>query len=317
VLVCGLILLSGVADFASYLEAMPNYVRQRLLKQRMPVRQWAERLSDRDAPLRPEMASMMAVQAATPDDAVAIPQLAGMLEDSVPSVRTTAASTLQTLITISPAGQRGAPLDAETEACLVRAVSSSDPYVRQIVSQIMRGRPQNGPRNMEAVGSAEVKRLIALVNGPDAQRRREAFAALSSIGPPASPAIPSLEAHLNEGAVDDRIFAALALSHIDPNSVAAINFLGNALTAPQQSPQFRMFAAQRLGELGPAARTSVPKFLEAWDRRMITIEAAGFLHRIDSAAAARARIPHHPVGAQGRGVGAPGGAAESSGKARG
>jgi HEAT repeat protein len=288
---CSLVFFSGLSSLPLQQLEIDYYIKKRIVDSSMPIRQLAARLSQPEMPYRAELASTMSLRVAAPEDAAAIPALAALLEDGDPRIRYSAASALSGVFHAMPVPPTEADLDPQTCARIIRGLDDPDPTFRSAAMILTRGRPP-AVRNFPAeIVAGEVKRFVAMLDDADPDRRRQAVNALRTMGPRARAAAPALERRIREGDIAERLWAAIALSHVDPTSKAAIEFMAESLVAPQQPPQLRMQAAQRLGDLGPAARASVPKFLEAWEKRFITIEAAAMLHRIDSEAAARAGIP--------------------------
>jgi hypothetical protein len=291
----GLVLFIGSSFLPVSQLEIDYYVKKRVVDAGLPLRQMAERLARRDLPYRDELAAALSTRVANPEDAAAIPALAALLADDDLRVRRAAVFALRKVFDSSVNQSLEEKVDGPSRARLLAAQSDADALVRQVAAQIVRSRPGMAAALPSDPGAATINGLLESLESGDAMRRHQALHALRTMGPAAGAAVPALLNHLSVRDPGERLMVALTLSYVDPSSSAAIGALSSALTQPYM-PAARMQAARRLGELGPAAKESVPQFLEAWEKRMLTIEEASELHRIDSQAAADARIPPRSAG---------------------
>jgi HEAT repeat protein len=121
--------------------------------------------------------------------------------------------------------------------------------------------------------------------------RFHAAIALGNLGPDAQPAVPAL---IHSGLWDEdpavRVEAAMALWKIDHRGPLVLHVLIKALDDPNEL--ICWIAAERLGELGSAAREAIPALRQALQRdfraSLIRTGVRLALERIDPQAAAEA-----------------------------
>lgn len=271
---------------------MDYYVEQRLLHDRLSVRQWAERLSKRDLPVREEMAVRMANQVPQPGDEAAIPTLAGLLDDDEAGVRRGAAETLGKLFSSASPGRppTWANLDGAVLAGVVGALGDSDALVRMHIVRMLSPVVANGQAELATLPGTVVPALIRALDQPEPEVQRISLGVLSAMGPKASAAIEPLTAFMDKADPILRSQVTTTLARIQPESAVAVSRLAEALTKPYDA-HARSMAARELGAMGPAARAAIPAFVDAWEKRMLTIEDAQAMYAIDPEAAANAGIP--------------------------
>jgi HEAT repeat protein len=117
--------------------------------------------------------------------------------------------------------------------------------------------------------------------------------ALRYVGPAAAEAVPTLVEILKSPPhpeINNRLGAMYALGEMGPAAAPAVPRLSEMLS-PEASPEERSAAAQTLGRIGADAKPAVPAFREAWEKRLITVEDARALYKIDPEAAQELGIP--------------------------
>lgn len=292
VIVSGLVALATGSEVSKAWRRLDYYIEDRLINDRRTTRQWAEQLAQRDLPKRGEMAARMASQLPQPGDEAAVATLAELLADGDPQVRRGAAETLRQLIenagrvgTTKPVRLEGAAL-----AGVVAVLDDPDPVVRQHAASMLRPIAFNDPGQLDELPASVVEVLLGVLDRPEPEAQRLALAIISAMGPKAASAVEPLTEFKEKAGGEWRAPITTTLSRIQPQSSQAVDELSVLLTKPYDA-HARSMAARQLGELGPAARRAVPAFVEAWEKRMLTIEDAQELYLIDEEAAARAGIP--------------------------
>jgi HEAT repeat protein len=144
--------------------------------------------------------------------------------------------------------------DPEAASWLVQALADDDFYVSHRAQSLL-----------ESVGHAAVAALIALLQGPDAERRRKAIWALRGIGADAAEAVPALVAALEDSTVlygaSIPQCAMAALAAIGPAAQAALPALMRFLES--DDPTTRFGAAKALIKITGKIRPYLPVLIEA------------------------------------------------------
>jgi HEAT repeat protein len=133
--------------------------------------------------------------------------------------------------------------------------------------------------NQFGISYEDVKRLIAALDREDLHSRRAVRAALRSMGPAS---VPALVQALRSPSVSARQGAAELLRQI-PDATAALD----ALTESVNDPDWlvRMWSADALARMGPAARSALPALHRAARDPVVHVRTAAFLaiHWINAA----------------------------------
>jgi HEAT repeat protein len=149
-------------------------------------------------------------------------------------------------------GRAAVPLLAEV------LQTNKNPEARWKAADLLR---QAGPEAHES--PAALAALTAALKDPDAHVRAVAAAALASVGPAGSDALPLLQAMLSTA---DCLPALRALARYGPDALPAAPQLIDLLQSDGDG-EIRWNAARTLGKIGPAARGAVPILVEALDDR--------------------------------------------------
>ena len=114
----------------------------------------------------------------------------------------------------------------------------------------------------------------------DSMVAADAARALGALGPRASPSVPALVNALSHDEPHVRIYTAEALASIGPKAAAATKHLARALDDP--IPGVRWAAGEALSSIGPAAQSAVPQLIEALKDEFLYVRicAAGALGSI-------------------------------------
>jgi len=171
--------------------------------------------------------------------------LAGGLQEPDARARRAAIDVLETV----------GPAAAPAASALVAALADSDLFVRWAAARTL---GKIGPVEADAA----VPALGRLLEDPDLDLRLSAATALERYGVAAKAAVPDLARSIGSSDAELRLAAIRVLGVIgSPHSIQAIPALSAALADP--NPRVRAKAAETLGKLGPAARSSVDPLRQA------------------------------------------------------
>jgi|GEM_PF-6955467 len=109
----------------------------------------------------------------------------------------------------------------------------------------------------------------ATATGPALPDRREwgvRDSVAEAIARMGQPAVPYLQAALNDPDPEMRRYAIQGLSRIGPNAVAATPQLTAIVTNQQESPEVRKAAALAIIQIGPPAANAIPALMEVLRR---------------------------------------------------
>jgi HEAT repeat protein len=240
-----------------------------------PLVEWLVALSH-DSPFERPQAQAAPVGASLPLTAVA--SLLSLLNDSEPSIR------LRAVTALGDIGEEiRRVLPALHAALRETALHDGNEDVRaEAVQALLRTGPQP---------VTEVAALVDALNSAVDVVRFHAAIALGNLGPAAQPAVSAL---IHAGLWDEdpavRVEAAMALWKIDHRGPLVVHVLIKALDDPNEL--ICWIAAERLGELGSAAREAIPALRQALQREfkasLIRTGVRLALERIDPQAAAEA-----------------------------
>jgi hypothetical protein len=116
-----------------------------------------------------------------------------------------------------------------------------------------------------AVTTADLRRLADALRGGRAETREAAAWSLGQIGAQAAPAVTALTAALSDQDVVVRGLAALALRDVGSAATTALDALVRALG--DEDVGVRMMSAQAIGSLGPRAASAVQALVQACHRK--------------------------------------------------
>jgi HEAT repeat protein len=138
---------------------------------------------------------------------------------------------------------------------------------------------------------AAVRQALADTDAQRSYQRQQAADAVGAIGPAAKDAAADLRAALKAPQPGVRFSAAVALWQVTGKADEAVAVLTEGLGGGERV--WRYQAVQKLGVMGPAARSAVPALLRLEDDpdRALRMMATTALRKIDSAAAGRAGLP--------------------------
>ncbi len=303
-----LTLLSGCITLLAASE-LPNackplelnyYVEKRLFNGPKSIRDWAQRISNTGLPRRGEMAGRMVNHFIQPGDVAAIPALVNLLDDSNPQVRRNAAEALLKVVRETRVADNPATNPFNTDpvllAQLVRGLNNDNPFVRQQVAKTASTPKLIPPKSFESLPKDIVEDLNQAANQPEMEVRSLAITLLGQLGPVAADAsLPPLLEALNSPDMSRQMMALQSIRQLGPAAAEAAPRLAQLLHTPA-NPDLRHFAAQALGAIGPAAKAdAAPAFVAAWNNRMLTIEDAQQLYKIDPDLASNAGILRPPM----------------------
>ena len=112
-------------------------------------------------------------------------------------------------------------------------------------------------RDNDALTHFALPRVAELLGHESAQVKSEAAAALAALGEKAAPAIPDLDAGLEDPDPSLRVAFLTALAAIGPASVAALPNIEKLLANPVLSVRYA--ASHAVGKIGPSANEAVPR----------------------------------------------------------
>jgi len=171
--------------------------------------------------------------------------LAGGLQEPDARARRAAIDVLETL----------GPAAAPAASALVAALADTDLFVRWAAARTL---GKIGPVEADAA----VPALGRLLEDPDLDLRLSAATALERYGLAAKAAVPALARAIGSSDAELQVAAIRVLGVIGgPHIIAALPALSTALADP--NPRVRAKAAETLGKLGPAARSTVDPLRQA------------------------------------------------------
>jgi HEAT repeat protein len=144
-----------------------------------------------------------------------------------------------------------------------------------------------GEDNGAAISAAAVPELINMVQNGDDYDQYAALKALRGFGPHATEAIPILRANLAAPDIQKTWVVAEALGRMKGSAYEAVPDLVKVIKANQsqclnEAQNICRFAAQALGNIGPAAKDALPELISLLDHQnpYVRIYAAAALIRI-------------------------------------
>ena len=230
---------------------MANSLKHRVerLNQDPPIADWLVALSH-DSPFERPQANAARGGASLP--LASVPSLLSLLKDSDPHIRLRAVTALSDL-----GGEVRRVLPALRSALREAALHDGDDGVRaEAVHALLRSGPQP---------ATEVAALVDALHSAIDIVRFHAAIALGDLGPAGRPAVAALiHASLWDEEPAVRVEAAMALWKIDRKGPLVLHVLIKALDDANEL--ICWIAAERLGQLGSAAREAVPALRQALGR---------------------------------------------------
>ncbi len=219
------------------------------LQQHPPIAGWLEALSH-DSPFERDLQSSVGGRAAPP--LAAVPSLLSLLQDSEPGIRRQAATALGNL------GEQVHRLLPMVRAALREAALKD-------VEESVRTSAEHALLQVGPQPATEVCGLIDSLQDKIELVRFHAAVALGNLAGDARPAVPALiHAALWDEDAAVRVEAAMALWKIDHKGPLVLHVLIKALDDVNEL--ICWIAAERLGQLGSAARQAVPALRQALQR---------------------------------------------------
>jgi HEAT repeat protein len=144
------------------------------------------------------------------------------------------------------------------------------------------------PRRFHDLPPSAVSDLVAATKRPEIKVGTAAMTAIRYLRPEAK--LPALLEITRNPASPVRLQAINALDEMGPAAAEAVPRLSEIMSTDTDARQ-RSFAAKAIGTIGPAAKSAAPAFGEAWKKRLISVEDAQALYKIDPEAAEKWGIP--------------------------
>lgn len=219
----------------------------------------------------------------------ALADIAGLLNDPDPTVRWGAAGALLEL------GAAAAPVQAQLVAALAAPaddsaargrivallllLESASPEARQAIGTALRtdGAALEVVEALAQLGAPGVAALAEMVARPEPAARLYSAARLVELGAAAGPALPQLQAALdNEADGLCRVVMAHAVAQAGGERIAALAMLTQGLASPD--PQAQWYSAYAIANMGQAQEEAVPgltRLLQSgnWDLQLVAAEA--------------------------------------------
>jgi len=297
----GLLALASGPDLPRATARLDKDVQQRVLQQPRAVRDTAELVARADNPVRREMAMKMSSQFPEQADLSSLPTIAKLLEDNDPSVRQSAALSIYNLANSSyisslkpGTGRPGAATeDPEVLAHIAAALNDENAMTRMHIVRAIRTHDFLPPPAFANTAKWAVPALIAATSKPQVEVRGMAVMILGAMGDNAAEATPRLIELVDDQEAGCIGPALVALGQMKSEAKTIVPYLADKI-ANSPTPGVRSLAARSLGDLGPAAKDSLPAFKTAWDKHYLSIYDAQAVYEIDPATAEAMQIPKRP-----------------------